>query len=413
MIKINKMTIYPSNIRGKVNISGSKNASLPIIAASLVNSEFSILKNVPNIKDIENLICILKKIGCDVVHKKDTVKIESVFSQCDLLFDEIKEFRASYYLMSVFLTKFNSVRIYHPGGCAIGNRPIDFHLEGFKLAGCHIFEENDIVSIKVNKLKPFVYNMPKKSLGATVNLIILASKIDGLSIIKNASTEPEIDDLIAYINKGKAKVFRRKSEIVIKGSSEMSKKIKHTVIPDRIECFTYMCIGTTSKKLRINNINISHLKMPIFYLKNAGVNIKIKKNSLIILKSKMKNILVNSGDYPSLSTDQMPLLYPLFTRVEGESVFTEGIFENRFGVCEELRKTNANIVTENNKVFIVGKKDLLKSEFYAKDLRCAASLLIECIISQGGVINNLNFLERGYCDVYKKLKKIGLCFKIE
>ena len=127
----------------------------------------------------------------------------------------------------------------------------------------------------------------------------------------------------------------------------------------------------------------------------------------------MKNILVNSGDYPSLSTDQMPLLYPLFTRVEGESVFTEGVFENRFGVCEELRKTNANIVTENNKVFIVGKKDLLKSEFYAKDLRCAASLLIECIISQGGVINNLNFLERGYCDVYKKLKKIGLCFKIE
>ena len=176
MRKINKMTIYPSNIRGKVSISGSKNASLPIIAASLVNSEFSILKNVPNIKDIENLIFILKKIGCNVEQKKDTVKIESVFSQCDLFFDEIKEFRASYYLMSVFLTKFNSVRIYHPGGCAIGNRPIDFHLEGFKLAGCHILEENDIVSIKVNKLKPFVYNMPKKSLGATVNLIILASK---------------------------------------------------------------------------------------------------------------------------------------------------------------------------------------------------------------------------------------------
>ena len=412
-MKINKMTIYPSNIRGKVNISGSKNASLPIIAASLVNSEISILKNIPNIKDIQNLICILKKIGCNVVHKKDTVKIESDFSQCDLLFDEIKEFRASYYLMSVFLTKFNSVRIYYPGGCAIGNRPIDFHLEGFKLAGCHILEENDIVSIKANKLKPFIYNMPKKSLGATVNLLILASKINGLSIIKNASTEPEIDDLISYINKGTAKVFRRKSEIVIKGSAEMSKKIKHTVIPDRIECFTYMCIGTISKKLRINKIDTNHLKMPIFYLQKAGVNIKTKKNSLIIRKGKMKNILVNSGDYPSLSTDQMPLLYPLFTRVEGESLFTEGIFENRFGVCDELRKTDANIIIDNNKVCIIGKKDLLKSEFYAKDLRCAASLLIECIISQGGIINNLNFLERGYCDVYKKLKKIGLCFKIE
>ena len=274
-------------------------------------------------------------------------------------------------------------------------------------------EENDIVSIKVNELKPFVYRMPKKSLGATVNLIILASKIDGVSIIKNASTEPEINDLIRYINKGGAKVFRRNSEIVIKGSIIKVKKIEHKIIPDRIECVTYMCIGTTSKKLTIKNIDINHLKMPIFYLQKAGVNIKTKKNSLIIKKGKMKNILVNSGDYPALSTDQMPLLYPLFTRVEGQSVFTEGIFENRFGVCDELRKTNANISVDKNQVFITGKKNLIKSEFYAKDLRCAASLLIECVISQGGVINNLKFLERGYCDVYNKLKKIGLCFKIK
>jgi UDP-N-acetylglucosamine 1-carboxyvinyltransferase len=255
--------------------------------------------------------------------------------------------------------------------------------------------------------------MPKKSLGATVNLIILASKIEGTSIIKNASTEPEIDDLINYINKGYAKVYRKNSDVIIKGSNETIDMVKHKVIPDRIECFTYMCIGSISKKLVIRNINTEHLKMPIFYLRNAGLYIKIRKNSLVIKQRKLKKISVNSGDYPSLSTDQMPMLYPLFTRVEGESIFLEGIFENRFGVCDELRKTNANILIDNKRVIITGKKDISKTELYANDLRGAASLLIECIISQGGAINNLKYLERGYCDIYNKLKKIGLSFKIE
>ena len=412
-MKINKMIIYPSKIRGSVKISGSKNSSLPIIAASLVTSKYSKLKNIPNIRDIENMISILRKIGCNIEHKKDCLKIESNFLKYNLLFDEIKEFRASYYLMSVFLAKFNEVKIYHPGGCAIGSRPIDFHLEGFRLAGCETNEADDVISIKANRLKPFVYKMPKKSLGATVNLIILASRINGVSIIKNASTEPEIDDLISYLNKGKSKVHRKNSDIIIKGSLETENQITHKVIPDRIECFTYMCIGASSKKLTIKNIDVNHLKMPIFYLEKAGVKIKKRKNSLVVIGKKMKNITANSGDYPALSTDQLPLLYPLFTRVEGESIFTEGIFENRFGVCDELKKTNADIVIDKNHVIINGKKNITASEFYAKDLRCAASLLIECIINQGGTMNNLKYLERGYCDIYKKLKKIGLCFKIK
>ena len=412
-MKINKMIIYPSKIRGSVKISGSKNSSLPIIAASLITSKCTKLKNIPNIKDIENMISILNKIGCKTEHKKDKLKIESNFFECDLLFDEIKEFRASYYLMSVFLAKFNKVKIYYPGGCSFGSRPIDFHLEGFKLAGCEINEADDVISIRANRLKPFVYKLPKKSLGATVNLIILASRINGVSIIKNASTEPEIDDLISYINKGKSKAHRKNSEIVIKGSDEIENLIIHKVIPDRIECFTYMCIGAVSKKLTIKNIEINHLKMPIYYLNKAGVIVKKRNNSLVVKGKKLANISANSGDYPALSTDQLPLLYPLFTRVEGESIFTEGIFENRFGVCEELKKTNADITIENKRVIIKGHKKLVSNEFYAKDLRCAASLLIECIINQGGTINNLKYLERGYCDIYNKLKKIGLCFKIE
>lgn len=413
VIKIKKMRVFPSKIKGSVKISGSKNASLPIIVASMVSGLNIKLKNIPNILDINSLLKILKKTGSEVKLKNNTLKMTHTINKCDLLFDEIKDFRASYYLMSVYIALFKEVTIYYPGGCAIGSRPIDFHLEGFKSAGCSYHQDGNIIKITAKELKPFTYKIPKKSLGATVNLLILGSKIEGMSIIKNASTEPEIDDLINFINKSKAKVYRKNSDIIIIGNSNIVRNIKHKVIPDRIECFTYMCIGLYSKKLKIKNIDISHLKTPIYYFKKMDANIKINKNSLIIKEGQLKNISVCSGDYPMLSTDQMPLLYPIFTRVLGVSKFSEGIFENRFSVCEELKKTGADIEIRNNSAIIIGKRNIVGCDLFAKDLRCAASLLLEGIINQNSTINNLYYLERGYDNVYRKLKKIGLNFKIE
>lgn len=378
----------------------------------MVSSKKTKLSNVPNIKDINSLLAILEKIGTKIVFKKNKLELTHDVKKCSLLFDEVKKFRASYYLMGVYLALFKEVEIYYPGGCAIGSRPIDFHLEGFRLAGCNISYDENIVRISAKELKPFSYKIPKKSMGATVNLIILASKIVGTSIIKNASTEPEIDDLISYINKGFSQVYRKGNDIIIKGTTKMIDVIKHRVIPDRIEAYTYMCIGTYSKKLTVKKINIDHLKMPIYFLKSANAKIKINKNSVVIKKSNLVNISANSGDYPSLSTDQMPLLYPLFIRTLGESKFHEGIFEGRFSVCEELKKTNADITIDKNSVIIKGKKDIMGSDLYATDLRGAASLLIEGIINQNSTIYNLEYLERGYNDIYKNLKKIGLNFKI-
>lgn len=413
VIELNKMVIKPSKIKGSVKISGSKNSSLPIIAASLVCAKTIKLKNIPNISDIKNLIYILEKIGCEIKFKRHTLKIISTPDKCELLFDEVKKFRASYYLMSVFIALFNEVKIYYPGGCSIGKRPIDFHIEGFKRAGCIVEYDEDIINIKANELKPFVYKIPKKSLGTTVNLLILASKIDGLSIIKNASSEPEIDDLINFINKSHSYIYRKEEDIYIIGNKSKISHISHKVIPDRIECFTYMCIGTFSKKLKIKNINQKHLFAPINYFLEAGAKIKLNKNSLTIKKSNLKKIDVTSGEYPLLSTDQMPFLYPLFSRVDGISTFTEGIFENRFSVCEQLKKTNANINVDRNRVFITGAKDIIGADLYASDLRCAAALLIEGMLNQNSTIHNLAYLERGYDDIYKKLKKIGLNFKLK
>ena len=344
--------------------------------------------------------------------KNNKLSLSHNLINCSLLFDDVRKFRASYYLMSVYLALFNEVEIYYPGGCAIGSRPIDFHLDGFKLAGCEVEQKDDVVKIYVKKLVPFVYKIPKKSLGATVNLMILASKINGTSIIKNASTEPEIDDLISFVNKGCAVVYRKDNDIVIKGNSEFKVSIKHKIIPDRIEAFTYMCMGINSKKIKIKNININHLRMPLYFLKTANANIKIKKNCVIVKKSVLKNINANSGDYPSLSTDQMPLLYPLFTRVEGVTKFSEGIFDSRFLVCEELKKTNADITIDKNCVIINGRKDIIGCNLYSNDLRGAASLLIEGMINQDSTIYNLEYLERGYNNVYKNLKNLGLNFKI-
>ena len=412
-MKMKKMTIYPSKIRGIVKISGSKNASLPIIAASLVSAKKVKLNNVPNIMDIINLLKILDMIGCRNSYKSSVLTIDNEVENKPLLFDEIKKFRASYYLMSVYIALFGSVEIYYPGGCSFGSRPIDYHLEGFKSAGCVVDEKDGVIKISAKNLNPFVFKLAKKSLGATVNLIILGSKIDGKSIVRNASTEPEIDDLISFINKGSARVFRKGNDVIIFGNKQIRKYIKHKIIPDRIETFTYMCIGLVSSKLRIKNIDVRHLTVPLHYFKHAGANIKVSKNSLLIRKSNLKNIRANSGDYPSLSTDQLPLLYPLFTRVEGESIFTECIFDNRFGVCEELRKTGASILIDKNKAIITGKTDIKGGELYPTDLRAAASLLIEGIINQNSTIHNLEYLERGYDAIYKKLKKIGLNFKSE
>ena len=358
------------------------------------------------------MLSILERIGSSIVFKNNKLSLTHTPNKKSLLFDEVKKFRASYYLMSVYLALFKEVEIYYPGGCVIGSRPIDFHLEGFKKAGCLVEQDENIVRIKADKLVPFTYKIPKKSMGATVNLLILASKIEGVSIIKNASTEPEIDNLISFLNKGYSKVYRKENDIIIHGDSKIIDEIKHEIIPDRIEAFTYICIGTYCKKLVVKDIEIKHLKMPLYFMKKANANIKIKRNSVVIKKSKLTNIMVNSGDYPSLSTDQMPLMYPLFTRTEGVSSFKEGIFENRFSVCDELRKTNADITVNKDTVIISGGKEIIGAELEAKDLRAAASLLIEGIINQDSTICNLEYLERGYNNIYKNLQKIGLNFKI-
>ena len=323
-----KIKTFPSKIKGRVKISGSKNASLPIVVASLLNEGKTILNNVPHITDINKLLNILKRIGINYSSKRRLVMKGEVEYQ-ELLYPEIKEFRASYYLMGLFLALFKEVKIYAPGGCKIGQRPINFHLAGFIKAGVEVISDSNIIHLKANKLTPFCYEMPKKSLGATVNLLLLASKINGCSVIKNASTEPEVDDLMIFLNKLGIKTFRYTDMIIIYGKTKIRKKISYKIMPDRIEAMTFIALGVQSEQLIIKNINKEHLKKPLEVLVQAGLKAVIKPKKIKVYQSYLQPIKIKSGDYPEISTDQMPLFYPLFTRVKGISYFTEGILDRK------------------------------------------------------------------------------------
>ena len=407
-----KMQTFSSKVKGSVRISGSKNATLPIIVAALLNKGRTYLKNIPKITDVDNLLAVIKKIGCRVKFKSHHVLIESDLKYQDLLFEELKKFRASYYFMGLFLALFKEVKIYAPGGCQIGNRPINYHLEGFKLAGVDVVEDNQIVHLKANKLQPFTYSLPKKSLGATVNLLLLASKIDGISTIENASTEPEVDDLINFMNFLNIKVIRFQNMIIIEGKKQINLNVSYSVMPDRIEAMTYLMLGVFSERIKIKQINLLHLEKPLMLLKQSGLNCKFGRRQIIVYRSRLKPIQLISGDYPEISTDQMPLFYPIYSRMEGVSYFTEMIFDNRFHVVKELQKTNADIIVIDKTVCITGKNNLIGNDLVATDLRAAASLLLEAIINGDSTVTNLFYLERGYDDIYNKLRKLGVVFKV-
>lgn len=412
-MRMKKLITNTSHIRGTVKISGSKNASLPIIVAALLSNKRVILKNVPNISDVMALLSIYAKLKIKYHYKKNYLVIYPQFNYNELVFDEVKSFRASYYLMGLFLGKFKRVKIFTPGGCKIGSRPIDFHLEGFKLAGCKVIDTGKVIEISAESLKPFCYSLPKKSLGASINLTLLALNIKGTTVIRNVSTEPELEDFIGFVNKLGYHIVKHQDELIIEGKLLKEKKIKYHVMPDRIEAFTFISLGIYSEHLKIKKINLNHLTVPLKTLIRAGLNYRLLKNGIIIYRSKLKPLHFTSGDYPLISTDEMPLLYPIAMRIKGDNYFKETIFEKRFMVCNELSKTGGKLYYNNDLLVIKGYELLRGAAFYPMDLRAAASLLIEAIINGNSTLYNLNQLERGYANIYAKLKKIGVNFRIE
>ena len=405
-------------LSGNIFISGSKNATLPILAASIL-AEKVFLSNVPLVKDIFTMLELLKFIGLKIKVKKKEKKIElkNNNKRINTLapYKLVKTMRAGVLVLGPLLTKYKKAKVSLPGGCAIGTRPVDLHLFALKKLGAKIkIKDGYIIAQAKNGLIGCKVDFPSISVGATENALLAAFGAKGDTILSNCAIEPEILDLISFLkNLGcKIKILGRK--IFISGIVSAEKKIYHNIIFDRIEAGTYLIAGALiGKKIVIKNLDIKTFKKEIEVLRKMGVKINKRKNFLTIFRSKkLKKTSVTTKPYPGFPTDLQAQLMVLMTQANGLSSIKENIFENRFMHVPELKRMGAKIEIKNKTAYISGPTKLTGAEVMATDLRASVSLVLAGLIAdKRTIINRIYHLDRGYELLENKLKKCKAIIK--
>jgi UDP-N-acetylglucosamine 1-carboxyvinyltransferase len=399
-------------LSGKISISGSKNATLPILAASILSSQV-IIKNVPLVKDIFTMVELLNFIGLKtkIIKKKNTIEIKNKKKNINTLapYKLVKTMRAGVLVLGSLLTKYRKAKVSLPGGCAIGSRPVDLHLFALKKLGAKIkIKDGYILAQAKNGLKGAKIKFPSISVGATENALLAAFKAKGKTVLKNCAIEPEVKDLIKFLKKLGADISLNGRTISISESKTKNSKIIHHVIFDRIELGTYMIASAllAKKNLIIDKIDPKIIKNELNVLKKIGVQIKKKKNSIIINKAKrIKKINITTKPYPGFPTDLQAQLMVLLTQANGVSRIKEDIFENRFMHVPELKRMGAHIEIKDKTAIIKGPTKLTGAEVMATDLRASVSLVLAGLIAKNRtVINRIYHLDRGYEYLENKLK---------
>ena len=398
-------------LSGKISISGSKNATLPILAATILSDQAK-LTNIPLVRDIFTMVELLKFIGLktNILKKKNIIEIKNINKNIKTLapYQLVKTMRAGVLVLGPLLTKYRKAKISLPGGCAIGTRPVNLHLFALKKLGAKIRIKNGYITAEAkNGLKGANITFPSISVGATENAILAAFNANGKTILNNCAIEPEVKDLIKFLNKlgGKIKIVGRK--ILITGCKKIKKNIMHEVIFDRIELGTYMIAAAlVGKKIIFNKIDPRVIKNEINILKKMGVKLQIQKSTIEIFKSNnIKKINISTKPYPGFPTDLQAQLMVLMTRAQGTSKIKESIFENRFMHVPELKRMGANIEIKNKTAIIKGPSKLTGAEVMATDLRASVSLVLAGLVADNRtVINRIYHLDRGYEFLEKKLK---------
>ncbi len=403
-------------LKGQIKISGSKNASLPILAATLLSNKKIILKNLPKVRDIETMIVLLQSLGSRIKFSKGQMMIENIkqkkiFASYNL----VKTMRAGILVLGPLLAKYRSARVSLPGGCAIGTRPIDIHLKALsKLGVKYKIDQGYVIANAPKGLKGNKIKFSKISVGATENLIIAASFAEGITILSNCAIEPEIKDLVNFLNKMGCNIkWISKRTIKIVGVKE-TKEISYSIMFDRIEAGTYLvAAAVTGGNLKIKNIVPKIIKTEINVLKKIGSKIKIKKNEIQIYgNKKVKNMKIKTSPYPGFPTDLQAQIMVLLCKSNKNSIIEENIFENRFMHVAELNRMGAKISINGNKAIIQGNINFAPAELMATDLRASVSLILAALTAKGkSVINRIYHLDRGYENIEKKLKKVGARIK--
>lgn len=415
---MDKLVVHgPSELKGSVEISRAKNAYLPILAAVLLSDKPIHLKNIPELQDIKTMIKLLKNLGVEVVVNGNITTFNAKnLNSHEATYDLVKTMRASIFVLGPLLARLKKAKVSLPGGCAIGTRPIDIHLVNLEKMGAKIELNAGYVEAHAPDMSPVHLTLSFPSVGATENLMMASVFTAGETIIENAALEPEIDDLANFLNSMGAKVSGiGTSRIVVNGVKELN-ETTYEAIGDRIEAATYLMAAIATKsEITIESINPEHLDFVIEELREMGAHIETTQSSIKVFKSELKRgCHVDTAPFPGFPTDAQAQLIALCTQVNGVSVITENIFENRFMHVPELVRLGADITLKGNSAIIEGGKKLKAAPVMCTDLRASAALIIAALCAEGKTdVQRIYHLDRGYEKLEEKLLKLGAKVKRE
>ncbi len=405
-------------LRGSVNISGSKNAVLPILASTIVTKKRSVIHNCPKLSDVASTIRILQHLGCNVCYDKGTLVVDAKDSCVKDVPEELmRALRSSVIFLGAFIADKGEGNLPYPGGCELGKRPIDIHVDILKKMGAEIVENEGSLDFKYNRLKGGEYVLPFPSIGATENIILASLAADGDVIIRNAASEPEIKSLAAFLNRAGAEIAGAGTDCIIIKKDKNFRDCEYTVISDRIETATYMAAAAvTGSTITLKNAPVDDIKSTVSAFESIGCKVLIKKDELtIIAPGRLKATdMISTAPYPGFPTDAQPVLTACLINSKGTSLIAENIFEKRFNHVPELRKLGANINVFGNTLKIKGNIDeMYGGNVVAGDLRAGAALIVAALgIKEQVMVEDSHHIIRGYENIVPKLEQLGADIKI-
>jgi len=403
-------------LQGEINVAGAKNLALKIFPATILCAGSCLIDNVPEIEDMQRLIELMQDLGAEInkeKHGQYTINTQNI-NKTELRPDLVKQLRASIMLAGPMLAKFGQITLAHPGGCVIGQRPIDLFLEGFQKLGAQMIDNGSSYTLKAEKLKGAKIVLPKISVTVTENLIMAASLATGTTEIKNAAMEPEIIALAEFLNTQGAKIKGAGTpNITIEGVASL-KECDFTIIPDRIETGTFTLLGLiTNSQIHVNNCNPSHNENLLYSLKKAGAKLEIGKDYIKTQPSQLKATNIITHEYPGFPTDLQAPFTVLMTQAQGLSLIHETIFEARLFYTDILNQMGANIIMcDPHRVVVNGPTQLHGRKVVSPDLRAGMALVLAALIAKGTTnIENIYQINRGYEDIVSRLQTINADIK--
>lgn len=404
-------------LKGEVTISGAKNAALPILMSALLSKTPIIFRNVPKLNDILTTVKLLTQLGAKIewLSENELVIDASIIDNCRAAYDLVKTMRASILVLGPLLARMGHAEVSLPGGCAIGARPVNLHIQGLKLMGADIDVENGyIIAKNIGRLKGTTISMDMVSVTGTENLMMAAALAEGVTVIENAAREPEIVDLANCLNSMGAKVSGAGSDtLTIEGVSELNGK-EHSVMPDRIETGTFLvAAAVTQGHIKCLNTDPSALESVLSKLQEAGANIRTGKDWIeLSMNSLPKAVNIKTAPHPAFPTDMQAQFVTLNVIAKGTATITENIFENRFMHVPELQRMGADISLEGNTAITQGVKNLHGAQVMATDLRASASLVIAGLVAETETqVDRIYHIDRGYLHIEDKLQALGANIK--